>query len=156
MDKSSSLVMEDNDLEEGKPGRQTHHMGQHGQRHGVRPKLHAMSLTYYEVGYCARWNRRAGTQAPVRNQRRPGGSNSWHRLSCEVHFATLNMGTMTGKRVDVIELLKRRQLLCFGVQETKWKGDRAVNLGEGFKLLHAGGDGKTNGVGVIINEEYSK
>ena len=43
-----------------------------------------------------------------------------------------------------------------GVQETKWKGDRAVDLGEGFKMLHAGGDGKTNGVGVIMNEEYSK
>ena len=31
-----SQVMEDSDLEEGKPGRQIHHMGQHGQRHGVR------------------------------------------------------------------------------------------------------------------------
>ena len=36
MGRSSPLVMEDNDLEEGKPGGQTHHMGQHGQRHGVR------------------------------------------------------------------------------------------------------------------------
>ena len=33
---SSPLVMEDSDLEEGKPGRQTHHMGQYGQRHVVR------------------------------------------------------------------------------------------------------------------------
>ena len=31
-----------------------------------------------------------------------------------------------------------------------------MNLGEGFKMLHAGGDGKTNRVGVIMNEEYSK
>ena len=38
----------------------------------------------------------------------------------------------------------------------KWEGDRAVDMGEGFKMLHAGGDGKTNGVGVIMNEEYSK
>ena len=56
----------------------------------------------------------------------------------------------------VVELMKRRQLLDMGVQETKWKGDKAVNLGEGFKMLHAGGDGKTHGVGVIMNEEYSK
>ena len=39
--------------------------------------------------------------------------------------------------------MKRRQLLVMGVQETKWKGDRAVDLGEGFKMLHARGDGKT-------------
>ena len=43
-----------------------------------------------------------------------------------------------------------------GVKETKWKVDRTVNMCEGFKMLHAGGDGKTNGVGVITNEEYSK
>ena len=31
-----------------------------------------------------------------------------------------------------------------------------MNLGGGFKTLLAGGDGKTNGVGVIMNEENSK
>ena len=30
-----------------------------------------------------------------------------------------------------------------------------MNLGEGFKILDAGGDGKTNGVEVIMNEECS-
>ena len=49
-----------------------------------------------------------------------------------------------------------KSLMVLGVQETKWKGDRAVDLGEGFKMLHAGGDRKTNGVGVIMNEEYTK
>ena len=58
--------------------------------------------------------------------------------------------------MEAVELMKRRQLLVMEVQETKWKGDRAVDLGEGFKMLHARGDGKTNGVRVIMNEEYSK
>ena len=31
-----------------------------------------------------------------------------------------------------------------------------MNLGEGFKMLHARGNGKTNGVGMIVNEECSK
>ena len=48
------------------------------------------------------------------------------------------------------------QMCVMGVQETKLKGDGAVDLGEGFKMLRAVGDGKTNGVGVIMNEEYSK
>ena len=55
--------------------------------------------------------------------------------------------------MEGFELMKRRQLLVLGVQETKWKGDRALDLGEGFKMLHAGGDGKINGAGVIMNEE---
>ena len=44
--------------------------------------------------------------------------------------------------------------LC--VQETKWKGDRARNMAEGYKLLHAGGDGRSNGVGIVVNVEISK
>ena len=43
-----------------------------------------------------------------------------------------------------------------GVQEAKWKGGKAVSLGEGFKMLHAGGHGKTTGVELIMNEEYTK
>ena len=89
-----------------------------------------MSLSNYEIGYRVRGNRRAGTQPPARNQRRPGMSNSRHRLSCEVRFATLNVGTMTGKRVEVVELMKRKQLLVMAVQEAKWKRVIAVNLSD--------------------------
>ncbi|KAI5627382.1 hypothetical protein C0J50_13074 [Silurus asotus] len=40
--------------------------------------------------------------------------------------------------------------------ETKWKGSKARNIGGGFKLFYHGVDGKRNGVGVILMEEYSK
>ncbi|KAI5609347.1 protein kinase C-binding protein NELL2-like [Silurus asotus] len=40
--------------------------------------------------------------------------------------------------------------------ETKWKGSKARNIGGGFKLFYHGVDGKRNGVGVILKEEYSK
>ena len=94
MGRSSQLVTEDSDLEEGKPGRQTHHMGQHGFRLN-EPQIHAMSLSNYE--------------APAREITEDlGRSNSRHRLSCEVRFAALNVGTMTGKRVEEVELMKRR------------------------------------------------
>ena len=42
------------------------------------------------------------------------------------------------------------------VQETKWKGDRARKMAEGYKMLHAGGNGRSNGVGIIVNVEISK
>ena len=45
-------------------------------------------------------------------------------------------------------------MLC--IQETKWKGDRERALAGGYKMLHAGGDGKTNGVGIIVSAKISK
>ena len=42
---------------------------------------------------------------------------------------------------------------CVVLQGTKWKGDRARRLVGGCKLLHTGGDGKSNGVGIIVSEE---
>ena len=41
------------------------------------------------------------------------------------------------------------------IQETKWKGDRSRKMAEGYKMLHAG-DGRSNGVGIIVNVEISK
>ncbi|KAI5089824.1 hypothetical protein C0J45_19959 [Silurus meridionalis] len=40
--------------------------------------------------------------------------------------------------------------------ETKSSGSKARNIGGGFKLFYHGVDGKRNGVGVILKEEYSK
>ena len=42
------------------------------------------------------------------------------------------------------------------VQETKWRGDRAREMAEGYNMLHAGGDGRGNGVGIIVNVEIRK
>ncbi|KAF7706431.1 hypothetical protein HF521_019685, partial [Silurus meridionalis] len=39
---------------------------------------------------------------------------------------------------------------------TKWKGSKARNIGGGFKLFFHSVDGKRDGVGVILKEEYSK
>ena len=49
-----------------------------------------------------------------------------------------------------MDLMKRRDCKILCVQETKWKSDRARMLGDGYKLIHAGGDGKSDGVGVIL------
>ena len=42
------------------------------------------------------------------------------------------------------------------VQETKWKGERVRRVVVGYKLLHVGGDGRSNGIGIIVSEEISK
>ena len=66
------------------------------------------------------------------------------------------MWTMAGKAFEVVELMKRRKVEVLCVQETKWKGDRARKMAEGYKMLHAGGDGRSNGGGTIVNVEISK
>ncbi|KAF7691359.1 hypothetical protein HF521_011656, partial [Silurus meridionalis] len=40
--------------------------------------------------------------------------------------------------------------------ETKWKGGKTRKIGGGFYLFYHGVDGKRNGVGAILKEEYSK
>ena len=96
------------------------------------------------------------TLAAARRQRRPRGSSGRQLSRREVRLGSLNVGTMSGKGVEVVEMMERRRLEVLYIQETKWKGDRARTMMGGFKLLHAGGDGRSNGVGIIVSEEISK
>ena len=36
------------------------------------------------------------------------------------------------------------------------EGDRARKLADGYKILHARGDGKNNGVGITVSDKISK
>ncbi|KAK2899776.1 hypothetical protein Q8A73_012905 [Channa argus] len=67
---------------------------------------------------------------------------------------TLNVGTMTGKARELIDMMQRRKVDILCVQETRWKGSKARSLGAGFKLFYHGSDRKRNGVGVILKEEF--
>ena len=82
--------------------------------------------------------------AAARRQRRPRGSSGRQRSRCEVRLGSLNVGTMSGKGVEVVEMMERSRLEVLCIQETKWKGDRGRAMIGGYKLLHAGGDGKSN------------
>ena len=94
--------------------------------------------------------------AAARNERGPGRASTRQRPLCEVRMGSLNVGTMEGKALEVVEMMKRRKMEVLCVQEKKWKGDRARKMAEGYKMLHAGGDGRSNGVGIIVNVEISK
>ncbi len=63
---------------------------------------------------------------------------------------------MEGEAWDVVDKMKRRNMEVLCVQETKWKGDGARKMAEGYKMLHAGGDGRSNSVGIIVNVDISK
>ena len=42
------------------------------------------------------------------------------------------------------------------VQETKWTGKSARELGEGYKIIYSGEKSSRNGVGVIMNPEFKE
>ncbi|XP_042891613.1 craniofacial development protein 2-like [Penaeus japonicus] len=57
---------------------------------------------------------------------------------------------MTGKSREIVDMMERRKLDVLCLQETKWKGSKARDLGAGYKLYYHGENGARNGVGVVV------
>ena len=72
----------------------------------------------------------------------------------EAKVGALNVGTRTGKGRELAEMMVKRKLDILCVQETKWKGSKAKNIGDGCNIFYHGEDGRRNGVGVILKEDY--
>ena len=72
--------------------------------------------------------------------------HKYHRL----RFATINVGTLTGRVSELTEVLRRRRIEIACVQETHWKGEKAYPLGDGYKLYYYGTSNKRNGVAVAL------
>ena len=69
----------------------------------------------------------------------------------------MNVGTLTGRGREVVELMKMRRVSILCVQETRWNGNKAKELGEGYKLYYsaATADGR-NGMGIIVSEKIKQ
>jgi len=67
--------------------------------------------------------------------------------------ASWNVGTMTGKGRELAEIFKNRHIDIVCVQETKWTGKSARELGEGYKIFYSGEKSTVNGVGIILSPE---
>ena len=63
---------------------------------------------------------------------------------------------MNGGGQEVVDFIERRKIYIMCVQETKWKGRKATELGNGFKLFYIGDNGRINGVGIILNDEMKR
>ena len=71
-----------------------------------------------------------------------------------VRFMTANIGSMTGKSREIADIMHRRKIMIACVQETKWKGSKAKEIGEGFKLYYHGICRARNGIGIILSKEW--
>ena len=69
-----------------------------------------------------------------------------------VKIGSWNVGSMTGRKL--VEVYKRRNMGILCMQETKWTGKSARELGEGFKILYSGEKSSRNGVVVILSPEF--
>ena len=67
---------------------------------------------------------------------------------------TLNVATVTGKGRELAAMMVKRNVDIVCVQETKWKVSKAKNIGDGCKIFYHDEDGRRNGVGVILKEDY--
>ncbi|KAK3510058.1 hypothetical protein QTP70_026788, partial [Hemibagrus guttatus] len=93
--------------------------------------------------------------------RRSRGGRRVHRQrekrkdkSLGLRIGTLNVGTMTEKGRELADMMERRKVDILCLQETRWKGSKALSIGAGFKLFYYGVDSKRNGVGVVLKEEF--
>ena len=77
----------------------------------------------------------------------------WARLKKQV--GRLRVGTMTGKAMEFADVLRRRKVYIACVQEVKWKGSKARNMGHGYKLFYHGDTSNRNGVGIKNEQRIS-
>ena len=73
-----------------------------------------------------------------------------------IRIGTLNVSSLTRRGLKLVDFMDRRKVKILCVQETKWKGSKARELGNGYKLFYNGVDSKRNGVGIILSEELTK
>ncbi|EYC02454.1 hypothetical protein Y032_0100g3313 [Ancylostoma ceylanicum] len=73
------------------------------------------------------------------------------RLRTLVRVGTLNIGTLTGKTREIADFMKRRTIRILCLQETRWKGCKAIEIGDGIKLFNHGVETKKNGVAIAVD-----
>uniref|UniRef100_A0A914W1M5 Uncharacterized protein n=1 Tax=Plectus sambesii TaxID=2011161 RepID=A0A914W1M5_9BILA len=72
----------------------------------------------------------------------------------QIHLATLNIGTLKGRYRELAAMLKAQRINIAAIQETRWKGAKAYNIGEGYKLFYTGNNNDRNDVGLAITKLY--
>ncbi|XP_047996392.1 craniofacial development protein 2-like [Leguminivora glycinivorella] len=74
----------------------------------------------------------------------------------KLRLATWNLGTMTGRSQELSEILKTREINACCIQETKWKGSKSRDIGNGYQFVYHGTDTRRNGVGVVLDNHLKQ
>ncbi|KAM2030946.1 hypothetical protein ACFX16_042264 [Malus domestica] len=74
-----------------------------------------------------------------------------------MRLGTWNIRTLTGKSMEVVEVMVRRRINIMCLQETKWVGRKGKDLeNSGFKLWYSGTNRTRNGVGIIVDKTLTQ
>ncbi|WMV29994.1 hypothetical protein MTR67_023379 [Solanum verrucosum] len=77
-------------------------------------------------------------------------SGKWVTGSHKLRVGSWNIGSLTGKSIELVKILKKRKINIACVQETRWVGSKAQDV-DGFKLSYSGGSRDRNGVGILVD-----
>ncbi|XP_042497597.1 uncharacterized protein LOC122076359 [Macadamia integrifolia] len=81
-------------------------------------------------------------------QERVKNVNNKRRIRC----AFWNIGSLTGKSLELIDVMKRRRINIACIQGTRWKGMKAKMLDD-FKLWYVGDQSGRGGVGIVVDRD---
>ena len=70
-----------------------------------------------------------------------------------LRVGTLNVGTINGRGRELADMIEQRKVDVLCLQETKWKGSKARNIGGGCKLFYNGADGRRNGIEIVVRKK---
>uniref|UniRef100_A0A1U7WEL6 Craniofacial development protein 2-like n=1 Tax=Nicotiana sylvestris TaxID=4096 RepID=A0A1U7WEL6_NICSY len=76
------------------------------------------------------------------------GNKGVHQL----RIGSWNVGSLTGKSIELAKILKKRRVNIACVQETRWAGSSARDS-DGYKLWNFGTQTGKNGVGILVDME---
>ena len=121
-----------------------------------RPGLPTTASGVAQQGTCGNY---ATAKYSEHKSRKRGGrrvkrqQEVWKGRRSLVRVDTLNIGTMTGRGRELADMMERRNIDILCLQETKWKGSKARNIGGKCKLFYKGADARKNGIGIVVREE---
>ena len=75
-----------------------------------------------------------------------------------LRFGSWNVGSMRRRDGEFADILRSRRVGVCCVQEVRWKGGSSCwlgNVGSRYKFLWQGTDDSSNGVGVLVAEEWA-
>ena len=110
-----------------------------------RPGLPTTASGVAQQGTCENY---ATAKQSENKSRKRGGRRvkkqreSWKGRCSLIRVGTLNIVTMTGRGRELADMMERRNVDILCLQETKWKGSKARNIGSGCKIFYNGADGK--------------
>jgi hypothetical protein len=100
----------------------------------------------------AMWPKRSVATVERKNGVGKGVVKMKRKKGKNLRIGSANVGSMSGRGGEVVDMLKRKKLDFCALQETRWKGSGAQMMG-GYKFFWQGGKGGA-GIGFMVADKW--